>query len=158
MTWFARKKRSVHSFSKCKDIIEAFLRKNGMDPNGQRISDGGVPLWSVREKNTLMYIFLNKYNGLNTVRIGFPILYLPKEKTAPFYRRCLEMNMGLPNCAMSISGDKVFVVSERPTHGLDSKLLQSMLDFMSEVSDDLDRKLTSEFDVETINLKSAGHP
>lgn len=125
-----------------------------MDPNGQRISDGGVPVWSIKRKNTLMYILLNDYNGVTTVRIGFPILYLPKEKMGPFYRRCLELNMGLPNCAMSISGDKVFIVSERPADGLNPKQLQRMLDFMSAVSDDLDQKLTNEFDVETFNLKS----
>ncbi|NIM99407.1 MAG: hypothetical protein GTO24_15460 [candidate division Zixibacteria bacterium] len=54
--------------------------------------------------------------------------------------------MGLMNCAIAVTEDKVAIVSERPLVGLDSEELEGRLTYLAGVADDLDDKLADEFD------------
>lgn len=129
----------------CIKVIEDFFRKIGFNPNNQRLPDRDTIGWWVQRGSAVIFIILNDHDGLTSVRIISPILYLPEENILPFYRRCLEINMGLLNCALGVTQDKVTVVSERPIAGLDPVEFEGTIDFLSAVADDLDDKLANEF-------------
>jgi hypothetical protein len=130
----------------CVRIVEDFFRRVGMDPERQRLPGReGVGWWVVRG-SALIVITLYSQNGLVTMRMVSPILYLPGERIVALYRRCLEINMELLNCALGVYQDRVFVVSERPIAGLDPQEFVTTLDFLSAVADDMDDRLAEEFD------------
>jgi hypothetical protein len=74
-----------------------------------------------------------------------PILYLPPENILPFYRRCLEINRELLNCALCVQEDKVALVSQRFVEGLDPVELEGTIGYVAAAADDLDNKLADEF-------------
>lgn len=129
----------------CIRMVEGFFRKIGINPNSQRLPQKDTFGWWIHRGSAVIFIILNDHGGATTVRIVSPILYLPEEFILPFYRRCLEINMELLNCALGVTEDKVVVVSERPLTGLDPVEFESTLDYLSAVADDLDDKLANEF-------------
>jgi hypothetical protein len=147
MGWFGTTNVEVkeRTIQDCIKMIENFFRKIGLNPNEQRIPDRGTYGWFVSRGSAVIFILLNKNDGMTTVRIVSPILYLPQERILPFYRRCLEINMGLLNCAFGVTKDKIALVSERPILGLDPEELEGTIAYLSSVADELDDKLGREF-------------
>ncbi len=129
----------------CIIMVENFFRKIKLESNQQRVTDRDTTGWWVQRGSALVYIILNEHEGLETVRIISPILYLPNENILPFYRKCLEINMDLCNCAIGVYDDKVSLISERPIEGLDPEELEGTIHYLSSVADDLDNKLADEF-------------
>ena len=129
----------------CVKMIESFLKKNRFNPNDQRLNNSDTLGWWVQRGSAVIYILLNQHEREPTVRILSPILYLPEEHILPFYRRCLELNMSLINCAFGAMDDQIALVTERPIAGLDAEELEGTLHYLSAVADDVDDKLAAEF-------------
>jgi hypothetical protein len=145
MGLFGTKKAKEITAKDCVGMVQDFLIKVGLDPNGQRIEDEDTLGWWVLRGSAVVYIILNDLDNDCSIRIVSPIVYLPEESILPFYRKCLEINMGLLNCSLAVSGDKVYVVHERPITGLDAEEFEGTLGFLAAVADDLDNKLADEF-------------
>lgn len=129
----------------CVRMIENFLKKARMKPGDQRLPDPETIGWWVQRGSARIYIVLNQQGDTKTIRVFSPILYLPDDHILPFYRRCLEINMGLMQCAFAATEDTIGLVSERPIEGLDEQELESLLLYVSSVADDVDNVLAAEF-------------
>ena len=129
----------------CVGMVETFFKKYDINPNQQRLPDRDTLGWWLQRGSALVYIILNQHDDTPTVRILSPILYLPENYILPFYRKCLELNIELINCAFAVADDKVVVISERPIDGLDQHELEGTIKYLSAVADDVDDKLASEF-------------
>lgn len=140
----------------CINMIEDFLGKVGLNPKAQRLPDRTTIGWWVQRGSVVVYIIINRHEHLNTVRVVAPVVYLPEENILPLYRRCLEINMGLLNCALAVTDDQVVMVSERPIKGLDQHELEGIIDFLSGVADELDNKLEEEFNAPPYTGESTG--
>lgn len=147
MGLFGTKKIEVKEIGirECVKMIEGFFKKFNINPNQQRVSDRETLGWWLKRGSALVYIILNQAEDMPTVRIVSPILYLPETYILPFYRKCLELNVELVNCAFGVSDDRVVLVSERPIDGLDAHELEGTIKYLSAVADDVDDKLASEF-------------
>ena len=130
----------------CQCMIESFLEKVGLDPKEQRLPDKRALGWCVHRGSATVFIVLEEQNGYPTLRIVSPILYLPEGRILALYRKCLEINMGLINCALGVFEDRIAVVSERPIASLDPAEFEERLNYLSAVADDLDEKLSQEFE------------
>jgi hypothetical protein len=73
------------------------------------------------------------------------VVFDPAKKEALF-ARLLELNAdGMQSCAFGLVGDKVVVVTERPTEDLDIGEVEHAIRHVAAVSDTYDDKLVSEF-------------
>jgi hypothetical protein len=62
------------------------------------------------------------------------------------FARLLELNgTGLANCAFGTAGDRVVVVSERPTRGLDVEEAEQMIRHTAAIADEYDDRLVKDF-------------
>ena len=62
-----------------------------------------------------------------TLAVCIPFASIPDECLLPFYRSCLEQNEYLIGCALSVYGDRLRVVSERETTGLDRAEIRNLI-------------------------------
>jgi hypothetical protein len=129
----------------CAAMIEEVLKTVGLNPNDQRMQNQNSPGWFVQRGSAMIYIFLIPDEKTPSVRFVSPILFLPEDFITPFYRRCLEINMELMNCALGVTNDKIALVSERPFTNLDVDQIVYLLHYISAVADDIDDKLAKEF-------------
>ena len=143
---FRSKKKNTDdgSIQQCVKMIKLFYKSHSLNINDFRMQ-GRENGWWIQRGSAVIYIILNPHEESPSIRIVSPILYLPEDFIVPFYRRCLELNMELMQCAIGASGDRVSVVSERPIAGLDQEELKSMIGYLSAVADDIDDKLADEF-------------
>ena len=64
---------------------------------------------------------------MTTLAICIPFASIPDSSLLPFYRSCLEQNEYLIGCALSVYGNKLRVVTERETLGLDSMEVRNLI-------------------------------
>jgi len=126
-------------------MIHIFFKKIGINPSDNRLRQPDTLGWWIGRGSAIVYILINQDGENSTIRIVSPILYLPDDFILPFYRRLLELNLDLVNCAIAVSEDRILVVSERPLVGLDQKELEHMIGYLSSVADNIDDKLSEEF-------------
>lgn len=130
----------------CVAMIEEVLKTVGLNPSDQRMPNQKSPGWYVQRGSAVIYIFLIQNEKIPSVRFVSPILFLPEDLIMPFYRRCLEINMELMNCALAATNDQIALVSERPfNNNLDVDQIVYLLHYISAVADDIDDKLAKEF-------------
>ncbi len=139
---FGSKDRTVED---CESMIEDLLMSIDSDIIDAREETHEAIGWTLSRGSAQVFIYLSKDEEAPTVRIVSPILYLPPDKLLPFYRRCLELNMKLLNCAIAAQENLIFIVNERPSYGLDEEELVGTLDYLSSVADELDDELAQEF-------------
>ena len=139
-----KKKTKEITIEECKEMVEKFMRKKGLDPSQQRLKGDQIGWFAIRG-SAYIYIFINQYDNFNSIRVYSPILYLPEENILPFYRKCLELNWELKNCAICVYENEVALVVERPIEGLDPEEVEWTIDYLSQVADNLDNKLADEF-------------
>ena len=133
------------TLKECVAMIEEVLKTVGLNPSEQRMRNQNSPGWFVQRGSAVIYIFLIQNKKTLSVRFVSPILFLPEDLITPFYRRCLEINMELMNCALGATNDQIALVSERPLHNLDVDQMVYLLHTISAVADDIDDKLSKEF-------------
>lgn len=132
----------------CVKMIEAFFRKIDFNPNKQRLPNKSTLGWWVQKGSAVIYIILKPHDDTPTLRIISPILYLPENNILAFYRKCLELNMDLLNCAFAVIDDRIMLVSERSIDGLDPQELEEIIGYLAAVADGVDDKLAREFNAQ----------
>ncbi|MEW6349642.1 MAG: YbjN domain-containing protein [Thermodesulfobacteriota bacterium] len=142
------------SFKDCADMVESFLRKVGLSPENLRVPEQSGTGWMFSRGSAELFVGLRELNERGVVVIMSPVVYLPEQNLLPFYRRCLEINMELVNCALAAAEDKIYLVHERPIEGLDQVEIEGTLDYLSSVADDLDDRLADEFDAKPCSAPS----
>jgi len=145
MGFFSDKNKSELTMKDCTKMVENFFQKVGLNANTSRLQDADTPAWFVTRGSAAVYISLHESDGATSLRVFSPILYLPQENILPFYRRCLEINRGLVNCALCVQEDRVALVSQRFVTGLDPEELEGTIAYLGAAADDLDNKLADEF-------------
>jgi hypothetical protein len=145
MGFFSSNKSSETTIEDCVKMVEKFFQKVGLNANLSRIKDADTPAWVITKGSAAVYISLHDDQRGTSLRVFSPILYLPPENILPFYRRCLEINRGLLNCALCVHEDEVALVSQRLIAGLDPEELEGTIAYVASAADDLDNKLADEF-------------
>ena len=128
-------------------VVEAFIQQVGLDPKESRLEGNGKERagWYIKRGSAPIYIYLEDSGETNTLRIESPILYLPPENILPFYRKCLELNNQLRDCALAVRDDFILLVSDRPLEGLTPEEVAQNIDLLSFAADNLDDELAKEF-------------
>lgn len=139
--------RNRRTIQQCTRIIEQVFKNFGLDPKKDRLPQKDVLGWVVRRGSAIIYILLNENKRLNTLRVVSPMVHLPKRGQAAFYRKCLEYNFALINCALSVNNDFLAIVFERPLTGLNPEEVAYILDNLSRLADELEKELKEEFGV-----------
>jgi hypothetical protein len=145
MGFFSSNKGSQTTVKDCIGMVEEFFRKAHLKASNHRVQNADFPLWAVIRGSAVVYISLHENDGRGSLRVYSPVVFLPQENILPFYRRCLEINRGLLNCALCADEDRIGLVSQRPIEGLDPEELESTVGYLAAVADDLDTKLADEF-------------
>jgi hypothetical protein len=144
MFGFFQKKASDTTFKQIAAIVEGFMKKVGVNPENQRLK-GEMQGWGLVRGSAIIYIFVNEDKNGSTIRIVSPIVYLPQDNLVAFYRKCLELNSDLHECALAVHKDVVTVVYERRTLDLSKEELEHNVQWLAYVADELDHRLAKEF-------------
>ena len=126
-------------------IVEGFFKKVNVDVTANRIQMPTGAGWSILKGSAVIYIYVQKVCGTDTLRLVSPILYLPHDNLLAFYRRCLEVNYSMLSCAFAVDKDLLFVVSERAVEGVDDREFEVLMTQVGWVSDKFDDELAAEF-------------
>jgi anti-sigma factor RsiW len=141
-----------NDFENAKSLVEAAIRKIGLDPSTARTASAGPDqaAWTLKRgsASVLVAVTARDDEGVTYLRVASPIVTLPTDpgKQEPLLRKLLELNAsGLANAAFGLIGDRVVVVSERPTAGLDEAEVEQMVRHLAAVADTFDDRLEREF-------------
>jgi hypothetical protein len=138
-------------FAKTKTLVEAVIKKLGLDPNEARAKDAPeqASFTFKRGSAAVLITVLHRAEQKTTFfRVASPVMGLPKDEaqTHALFKRLLELNAnGLVNSAFGLVGDRVVAVSERPAAGLDEQEVEQIVRHLSAVADTYDDRLTKEF-------------
>lgn len=138
-------------FENAKTLVEATIRKLGLDPATTRApAGGGQAAWTLKRGSASVLIAVTKHEeeGKAYLRVASPVVTLPSEASlhGPLFRKLLELNAaGLANAAFGLIGDRVVVVSERPAQGLDEVEVEQTVRHLAAVADTFDDRLEKDF-------------
>ncbi len=140
----------VADFEGAKTIVEATIKKLGIDPVAARAKDAPTTVsWTFQRGSAAILVNLTVRSEDHKcyLRVISPVMTLPEaEKREALFVRLLELNgKGLANCGFGLVGDRVVVVSERPVEGLDGEEAEQIIRHLSAVADTYDDKLVKEF-------------
>ena len=140
----------VEDFDHAKGIVEATIRKLGIDPAAATAkSTDTSSSWTFQRGSAAILVNLThrKEDGKLYLRVISPVMTLPDAAAREaLFVRLLELNgKGLANCGFGLIGDRVVVVSERPAEGLDERECEQIMRHLAAVADTYDDKLVKEF-------------
>ena len=111
-------------FDKAKELVEETIRKLGLDPAATRAPcpNDNQAAWTLKRgsASVLVTVTHHEIEEITYLRVVSPVVTLPTDSSdqVALLRRLLELNTaGLANAAFGLMGDRVVVVSERPTGG-----------------------------------------
>jgi hypothetical protein len=128
-------------------MVETYFQNRGLNPQEHQLNDEmGTGYWLL-EGSAKIYIFVQNSSSENgaILRITAPIVYIPENNREQFYRKLLDLNGTLSNCALSTHDNIALVVVQRPTYGLVQEELDDIVWHVAYVADLLDNKLAEEF-------------
>ena len=138
-------------FDRTKELVEGVIGRLGLDPVNARAKSGpDQASWTIKRgsAHVLITVLHRAEDQTTYFRVACPVMTLPAEnlKRQPLFKRLLELNAnGLVNSAFGLVGDRVVVVSERPSQGLDSNEVNQIVKHCSAVADTYDDRLVNEF-------------
>jgi len=138
-------------FENARMLVEATIRKIGLDPASTRAPGGGaVAAWTIKRGSASVLITVTQHDDARGtyLRLASPVVTLPADagRQGPMMRRLLELNAGgLANAAFGLMGDRVVAVSERPAAGLDAGEVEQTVTHLAAVADTFDDRLAKEF-------------
>jgi hypothetical protein len=139
-------------FQNAQTLVDATIRKLGIDPATARVSGGSpsVVAWTLKRGSASVLVTVSRHEDEKAtyLRIASPVVNLPADAGVhlAFFRRLLEMNAaGLANAAFALSGDRVVAVSERPAEGLGAEEVEQCIRHLAAVADTFDDRLIKEF-------------
>ena len=125
--------------------VEGILSSIGVDPKDAKMDTDEGFGWSFKRGSALIEIYIAEQEGREYLQLLSPIIHLPPAGLLPLYRRLLELNLSLTNASLGVYLDVVYVFSERPLAGLDSKEADFIIKQISEYADLMDNQLINEF-------------
>ena len=141
-----------NEFENAKKLVEATIRKLGLDPTTTRAPAAGEGqcAWTLKRGSASVLVAVTKHEGEGKayLRVASPVVTLPADaaKHLALFRRILELNAaGLANAAFGLIGDRVVVVSERPVAGLDEGEVEQTVRHLAAVADTFDDRLEKDF-------------
>lgn len=141
-----------NDFENAKKLVEAAIRKIGLDPATCRASSasGGQSAWTLKRGSASVLVAVTKREdeGVSYLRVASPVVTLPADpaRHEALFRKLLELNAaGLANAAFGLMGDRVVVVSERPVAGLDEGEVDQTVRHLAAVADTFDDRLEKDF-------------
>jgi anti-sigma factor RsiW len=141
-------------FENAKKLVEATIRKIGLDPANCRASGGASTsqsAWTLKRGSASILVAVTQRddeNGAAYLRVASPVVTLPADpkKHEGMFRKLLELNAaGLANAAFGLIGDRVVVVSERPAAGLDEGEVEQTIRHLAAVADTFDDRFEKDF-------------
>jgi len=140
-------------FQNARSLVEATLRKLGVDPATARAPAGAadsVAAWTLKRGSASILVTVTYHEDEKTtyLRVASPVVNLPADAGVheALFRRLLEMNgSGLSNAAFGLIGNRVVAVSERPAEGLGAEEVEQSVRHLSAVADTFDDRLAKEF-------------
>lgn len=127
------------------EMVERLLEATGVDPAENRVVAENILGWVLPLATGPVYINLRQENPFPTVSVTAPLLSLPATDILPLYRRLLEENMEMVACSFAVAEDRIFLVSERPTLGLEDSELKHMVYNLACKAENLTERLAEEF-------------
>jgi hypothetical protein len=139
-------------FENARTLVEATIRKIGLDPATTRAPAGAdsVAAWTLKRGSASILVTVTRHDDERAtyLRVASPVVTLPADAAqhGAIMRRLLELNAsGLVNAAFGLMGDRVVAVSERPAAGLDAGEVEQIVKHLSAVADTFDDRLAKEF-------------
>jgi hypothetical protein len=139
-------------FEKAQQLVEATIRKIGLDPATTRAHcpSESQAAWTLKRGSASILVTVTHHEdeGVTYLRVVSPVVTLPPDPAnqVALLRRLLELNAaGLANAAFGLMGDRVVVVSERPATGLDAPEVDQIIVHLSAVADTFDDRFQKEF-------------
>ncbi len=131
-------------------VVEKAIESFGVSADAVRVpGDDTQATYSLMRGSALTLVSVTEREGTGLVlRVVCPVMTLPAEdKRLAFFQRLLEINGGavVGSAAFALAGDRVVVVSERPTEGLDAAEATHVIRRASAVADTFDDRLVREF-------------
>jgi hypothetical protein len=143
------------TFEAARKLVEHTLRGVGLDPEKVRAkSDATQVSWSLKRGSASVLVSVHGGGGSASgpakswLRVAASVMMAPAEgdKRTALFQKLLELNaQDLANAAFALVSDRVIVVSERPTAGLDAIEVDQMIKHLSAVADTYDDRLVAEF-------------
>lgn len=127
-------------------LVESSIQGLNIDPIACRKETPGQ--WNVTINGAPVYIDVFNFhtNPENYyLQICSPLLKVPEKNNESFYLDLLEINYDMYNCAICKKGDWFYVLSLRPTKGLDLNEVNWILDKVAYYSNDYYSKLTFKY-------------
>ena len=141
-----------NDFENAKNLVEETIRKIGLDPATCKASSGGEgqAAWTLKRGSASVLVTVTRRadEGITYLRVAAPVVSLPADpaRQPALFRKLLELNAaGLANAAFGLIGDRVVVVSERPTAGLDAVEVDQTVRHLAAVADTFDDRLEKDF-------------
>jgi len=139
-------------FEAAKELVEATIRKLGLDPTttrGRSPSDSQA-VWTLKRgsASVLLTVTFQESEDVTYLRVVSPVVTLPTHagNQAALIRRVLELNAGgLANAAFGLVGDRVVAVSERTAAGLGAEEVEQTVRHLAAVADTFDDRFEKEF-------------
>lgn len=112
-------------------MIANVLQDLGFDPHASRVPGLSSPAWILSTGGVALFLSIVERQGVRSLRLDSPLLYMPPQDLLPFYRKLLGLNQALAGEALAMDKDVVHLVKEQILEGLTppaaSRLLQEML-------------------------------
>jgi anti-sigma factor RsiW len=141
-----------NDFENAKKLVEATIRKIGLDPGACQASavSANQSAWTLKRGSASVLVAVTKREdeGVAYLRVASPVVTMPADATKheAMFRKLLELNAaGLANAAFGLIGDRVVVVSERPAAGLDEGEVEQTVRHLAAVADTFDDRLEKDF-------------
>jgi anti-sigma factor RsiW len=142
-----------NDFENAKKLVEAAIRKIGLDPANCKAAAASPSqaAWTLKRGSASILVAVTRRDdegGVAYLRVASPVVTLPADATRHegMFRKLLELNAaGLANAAFGLIGDRVVVVSERPAAGLDESEVDQTVRHLAAVADTFDDRLEKDF-------------
>ncbi|MGD0675558.1 MAG: YbjN domain-containing protein [Polyangiaceae bacterium] len=140
------------NFEKAKELVEATIRKIGLDPHVTRAAcpNDNQAAWTLKRgsASVLVTVTHQENEDVTYLRVASPVVKLPADSgnQVALFRRLLELNAGgLANAGFGLLADRVVVVSERPAADLDDAEVEQIVRHTAAVADTFDDRFEKEF-------------
>jgi hypothetical protein len=132
-------------------IVETAITRLGLEPSSILTKESADHVaWTLKRGSAAVLVALILRGDSAALRVVSPTIVFdggldPAKKDALF-SRLLELNAdGMQSCAFGVIGQKIVVVSERPTSDLDVGEVEHAIRHVAAISDTYDDKLVTEF-------------
>ena len=117
-------------------VIEQFFRSAGLNPDEllQETDQDELTCWGYLWTEVHVWVYLVHQKTGSQLWVLSPMVYLPEKRREAFYKRCLDINHTLSQCAVSTYNDRVYLSAMRPLEGLELMGLAQLLEHLSSMS------------------------